>query len=68
MDDAENLSCFLNVQIRGKHTINWITDFVLSRMVLEDASDSVKSYFLDRIFHSKLDSNMSDKALETMFF
>lgn len=37
-------------------------------MVLEDASDSVKSYFLDQRLHSKLDSNMSDKALETMFF
>lgn len=37
-------------------------------MVLEDASDSVKSYFPDQRFHPKLDTHMSDKALETMFF
>lgn len=36
-------------------------------MVLEDASDSAKSYFLDQGFHPKLDGSTSDKALETMF-
>lgn len=56
------------MEIWGKHTINWITNFFLSRVVLEDASDSVKSYILDQSFHPNLNSNMSDKALETIFF
>lgn len=67
-DDAENLSCLLNIEIWEKHTINWITNFFLSRVVLEDASDSVKSFILDQSFHPKLNSNMSDNALETIFF
>lgn len=37
-------------------------------MILEDASVFVKSYFLEQRFHPKLDSNVSNKALETMFF
>lgn len=65
-DDAENLSCLSNLQGRTFSKLDY--NLVSTGVVIKDASVSVKSYFLGQRFQPKLDSNMSNKALEGVFF